>query len=241
MNRIKTDPSGRIHIVSYAHFQDKKTKNELIYLYSDDDGKNWNEQWLANDVTSYIESGFPDVEWNDKYMFITYKTQPERPALLRAKYGLGETYSTGICRDTEPEYKDSIPAEIKDTAETSAKTDNDPGDFSSRKLTNQGNFYTKDSVFTVEINDAWDVDSDTISIKYGDDWIVKKMALTSELKIFELKNEPGKTKKLLIYADSEGIRPPCTVAFTLRDSHLVRKFILNSNLEKNGFLNIIGY
>ncbi|MFZ5552509.1 MAG: hypothetical protein ACOZCO_05280 [Bacteroidota bacterium] len=247
--RIKTDPSGRIHIVSYAHYKDKTNNRELIYLYSDDDGKTWKEQWLADDVTSYIESGFPDVDWNENYVFLSYKTDPERPALLRAKYDLGEKYSLGICRDREPEYQDSLAAEARDSllkkenekTVTHPAENSDPGDFSARKLTNQGNFYSKDPVFTLEVNDAWNVDSDTISIKYGDDWIIKKMPLESVVKLFELKTEPGITKKLLIYADSEGKRPPCTVAFTLRDSHQVRKFVLNSNLEKNGFLNIIGY
>jgi hypothetical protein len=54
----------------------------------------------------------------------------------------------------------------------------------------------------------------------------------------KLKIKPSQSNELLIYAESEGSRPPCTVALSLRNKTRKQDYIIQSSMQSNGAINL---
>jgi hypothetical protein len=253
--RIKMDPLGRIHMVYYPHYENKTTRESLVYMISEDDGKTWKQQWMAPDANGYLESGYPDIAWNGKHIYIAYKSG-EQPAIMRVSHNQKELGRQNTCEPPEEEkdsvvvVKDSVVVlkdtlvVIKDSITNPIKKDSSvasnltPNDFHERKPIEQGIFKTDDEYITINVWDFGDIDGDTITLVLGDSCILYQYELTAKSKILTVKIKPGDLSKISLYAVSEGRKPPCTVAITIRDSKQVQRYQLSSNLKQNGYISL---
>src|SRR5690606_14978935 len=107
-----------------------------------------------------------------------------------------------------------------------------------RQFDKQGVFTTNDRYIKVLLRDYEDIDGDTVSVYYNDATILSNYGLTARTKVLELEVKPGTEEDFIVYAITEGSRPPCTVSVILKDSRREQKYTIRSSLKSNGTISI---
>lgn len=239
---LKTDISGKLHLVYYRHYPDSASQNSIVYLTSHDFGLSWNRQQTGNDVYTFSGMAFPDLDWNNRFVFIAYKTVEGYPALLRTGQN-ADLESIDPCKYKKPEEVAlRQPEEVEETPEKPAvsayvETRSDP-DLKKRQIDTQGDFATRDSFVKVILKDYQEVDGDTISLYYRGQCLLFNHGLDSRPTVVTVNLVSGSESDLVIFARSEGTRPPCTVSLVIKDSKKSHEYTIRSNLESNGAIKL---
>ncbi|MGB0178153.1 MAG: hypothetical protein ACPF9D_13375, partial [Owenweeksia sp.] len=99
---LKTDISGKLHLLYYRHYPDSASQNSIAYLTSGDFGQSWNRQLMGDDLHTFSGMAFPDLDWNNRFVFTAYKTTEGYPALLRTGQS-ADLESIDPCKYKKPE------------------------------------------------------------------------------------------------------------------------------------------
>ncbi len=89
---------------------------------------------------------------------------------------------------------------------------------------------------------VWDVnkeDGDVISLQFNGKWILKDYYLKKEKKAIQLKIEPGKENRLVLFAENLGSIPPNTCAINFNDGKQSRNLSLISDKVSCGALEFV--
>lgn len=89
---------------------------------------------------------------------------------------------------------------------------------------------------------VWDVnkeDGDVISLRFNGEWILKDYYLKKEKKAIQLKIEPGKENRLVLFAENLGSIPPNTCALSFNDGKQRRNLSLISDKVSCGALEFV--
>lgn len=116
-----------------------------------------------------------------------------------------------------------------------------PASLRGRPIYRQGrvSLMGNDSILTVKIWDAKDVDGDLVSIKLNGQWILKDYMLRKKREKFRIKLAPGSANYLILFAQSLGTNPPCTASFQFKSKTVNKKMTIKSDLGKCGAVEII--
>ncbi len=239
---MKTDISGKLHLLYYLHQADSTSGDRLAYLTSTDFGQSWNRQLSGDDIGDFSEMAFPDLDWNDRFIFMAYKNEEGYPALLRIGQNV-DLESIDPCKYKKPERVAlQQPEEVEKEREPEPEpvyreTRRDP-DVNKREISTQGDFATRDDFVKVILRDYEEVDGDTISLYYRGECLLFNQALDSRPTVITVDLVPGSESDLMIFARSEGTRPPCTVALAIKDSKKTQRYTIRSNLQSNGAIKL---
>ncbi|HBF20353.1 MAG TPA: hypothetical protein DDW81_09655 [Cryomorphaceae bacterium] len=239
---FKTDISGRLHLVYYLHPADSASGHPIAYMTSSDFGQSWTRQLMGDAISNFQAMAFPDMDWNNRFVFTSYKTAEGYPALLRTGQTI-DLESIDPCKYKKPERVALLPPEeVEEVKEPEPETPyhetrSDP-EVNKRKIDTQGDFATRDSFVKVILKDYQEVDGDTISLYYRGNCILFNHGLDSRPTVVTVDLVPGSESDLMIFARSEGTRPPCTVSLAIKDSKKTQQYTIRSNLESNGAIKL---
>jgi hypothetical protein len=107
-----------------------------------------------------------------------------------------------------------------------------------RKVVSSKEWTVKREKITLQVWDNNKQDSDIISLKFNDTWILNNFLLKKEKYTIHLELKQ-KENQLLLFAENLGSIPPNTAAISIDDNELVRTFILNSDMSKSETVKII--
>ncbi|HYG50518.1 MAG TPA: hypothetical protein VD905_06425 [Flavobacteriales bacterium] len=110
-----------------------------------------------------------------------------------------------------------------------------PAALEGRKGTVQHSYRTSSASVTIQLFEYANVDGDTVSLYFNNNWLVKEYAVVKETRGFELELKQGQND-LLLYAESLGSTPPNTAAIRIIDGDKEKLFILNSDYSHCGAL-----
>lgn len=110
------------------------------------------------------------------------------------------------------------------------------GSLDGRKITRQKNVPVRIRLITAYIYDSNKEDGDIISLRYNGKWVLKDYSLKNNKKSIELRIEPGKENKLILYAENLGRIPPNTCALSFFDGEKNRTLSLVSDKRTCGAL-----
>lgn len=123
----------------------------------------------------------------------------------------------------------AIPEAIDATAATY------PAALKNRKGTVQHSYRTTSATVTIQLFEYANVDGDTVSLYFNNDWIVQGYGVVKEPRYFDLNLQAGQND-LMLYAESLGATPPNTAAIKIIDGDKEKLFILNSDYNHCGAL-----
>lgn len=118
-----------------------------------------------------------------------------------------------------------------------SKKKNNYKDMSKRKIVSGKEWSVKNEKITLQVWDNNKEDSDVVSLKFNDTWILTNFLLKKEKYTIHL-DLKNKNNQLLLFAENLGSIPPNTAAISIDDNILVRTFILNSDLNKSETIKI---
>ncbi len=234
---LTSDQSGRLHLAAYLVDYKTESRKSLSYVFSNDNGKSWFSQTLRTDVTGYPKKNRPHIVYNDKHLYLGFKTANRKLGLLKYQ-GVNlkgipqcmirkdDTHTvTKVERDTKSRIVQSVPKSPDPVVIPNPDT---------RKLDVQAEFITNDATLSLILKDYREVDGDTVSVFLNGVCVLHRYGLRAKAQTITLKIDPKEINQVLLYAESEGSRPPCTVALSLRNSTRKQDYIIQSSMSSNG-------
>jgi sulfatase-modifying factor enzyme 1 len=116
--------------------------------------------------------------------------------------------------------------------EISIASTNNIEDLNGRAIKSPKIITLKNKNISIHIYDRKREDGDIISLFYNGKWILNSYSLTKKKKLITLKIEAYKENSLILYANSEGELPPCTVGIEILDNNTKQSINLESDLKK---------
>lgn len=235
------DQSGRIHLAAYLTDYKTDTKKSLSYLFSNDGGQSWFAQTLRKNVYGYPQNNVPHLAFNEADVFVTYKNDLRQPQLLRYKSVNLKDLPACLPRKN-PQHQNQVV--VKQTGSRIVHTPVSPpkprpiGRPDSRKTVTQAEFATRDSHLKLIVWDNKEVDGDTVSIFVNGSCVLHYYGLQSKRHVVDIEIDPSKENQVLLFAETEGSRPPCTASISLRDSRHKQDFVIQSNMKENGAITL---
>ncbi len=113
-----------------------------------------------------------------------------------------------------------------------------PESLGDRAVYRQARWQTNDLTLTAYIWDSEGVDGDRVSLKLNDEWICQDQLLTAKKLKFQLNLLPNDANFIILYANSLGTSPPCTVTLLLKSKKESKKIMLRSDLNKCGAIQV---
>jgi hypothetical protein len=111
-------------------------------------------------------------------------------------------------------------------------------EFAKRRVLSSKEWTVKNENITLQVWDNNKQDSDVISLKFNDEWILTKFLLKKEKYTIHLSLKQ-KENRLLLFAENLGTIPPNTAAISIDDDQYIRTFMLNSDMSKSEAIKII--
>lgn len=102
----------------------------------------------------------------------------------------------------------------------------------------KGSLEVKNRKILISVWDPNTIDGDTISLKFGDNWILTEYRLEAKRKEI-LCTLTGFSQELILYAHNVGMVPPNTVMMTVFDGNKTHKIGLESNMESTESIRIV--
>jgi hypothetical protein len=235
------DQSGRIHLTSYLTDYKTDTKKSLCYLFSNDGGQQWFAQTLRHQVYGYPQNNRPHIGFNETHVFVAYKNEQRQPQLLRYN-GVNLKGLPACLPRKNPQHTDQVV--VKETGSRIVQTPArlpkprpvpTPG---SRKTVTQAEFATRDRFIKLVVWDNKEVDGDTVSIFVNGTCVLHYYGLQSKRHMVEVEIDPSKENQVVLFAETEGTRPPCTASISIHDSKHKQDFVIQSNMKENGAINL---
>ncbi len=113
-----------------------------------------------------------------------------------------------------------------------------PESLEGRPVYRQSRWQTSQQTLTAVVWDSEDADGDRVSLKINDTWICQDQLITSRKQKFQFQLQPNNTNYLILFANSLGTSPPCTVTILLKSKKESKKVTLRSDLGKCGAIEI---
>ncbi len=106
------------------------------------------------------------------------------------------------------------------------------------RVVEKGALEVKKRKLTISVWDHNTIDGDIVSLKLGDDWVLKEHELTAEKRTFE-STLVGFGQDLVLYAHNVGMVPPNTVTISVFDGLTTQRISLESNMESTESIRIV--
>lgn len=238
---LVSDQSGRLHVAAYLVDYKTESRKSLSYLYSNNNGKTWYSQTLRTDVTGYSKKNKPHIVYNDKIVFVGYKTANRQIGLLQYKGVNLKGIPQCMIRKDDTHTVTKVEKETKSRIVQTIPKANDPiliPNPNTRALDVQAEFITNDATLSLILKDYREVDGDTISVFLNGVCVLHRYGLRAKAQTITLKIDPKEINQVLIYAESEGSRPPCTAALSLRNKTRKQDYIIQSSMSSNGAITL---
>lgn len=110
-----------------------------------------------------------------------------------------------------------------------------PAALENRKGTIQHAYRTTSATVTIQLFEYANVDGDTSSLYFNNEWLIRDYAVVKEKKEFTIDLKAGEND-LMLFAESLGTTPPNTAAINIIDGDKQKLFILNSDYGHCGAL-----
>lgn len=235
------DESGRLHLVAYLTDYNTESNKSLCYLFSNDRGKSWFAQTLKTGVYGYPQNTVPIVDFNQTEVFVAYKNMNRQLGLLQ--YAGVDLRGIPACLPRKNEkHVDQVIVQNNTSriVQTPAEVPLPKAipNVTARPTKTQAEFITSSKFLKLIVWDNKEVDGDTISVFLNNQCVLHYYGLQSKKHVVGIELDPTKEHQLVLYAESEGSRPPCTASIALRDDKRKQDFVIKSSLKENGAIKI---
>ncbi len=238
---LRVDQSGRLHLAAYLTDYKTSSKKSLCYLFSNTGGSSWFAQSLKQDIYGYPKNNVPHLDFNETNVFVAYKNRDRQPQLVVFP-GVNLKGLPPCLPRKNPQHVNQVitkqtASRIVDVPKRLPKP-KEIGNPNKRKTRIQAEFVTRNAFVKLMLRDNREVDGDTVSVFLNGQCVLHAYGLQSKTFVRTIEIDPTKKNELLLYAETEGRLPPCTVALSLRDSKRKQDFIIQSSMKENGAIQL---
>ena len=131
-----------------------------------------------------------------------------------------------------------LPNPALDTLEMTFNSRNLPEELGERRVRSGRTLNLDSNIITIKVWDEEYEDGDIISLYLNGNWILQNYLLKSEKKVLRVEIKPDADNFLVVYAHSEGKRPPNTAAMLIFDGNGEKKVVLTSSLHDCDAINL---
>ncbi|MGB1207339.1 MAG: lectin-like domain-containing protein [Chitinophagales bacterium] len=125
-----------------------------------------------------------------------------------------------------------------DTLKLTFNSRNMPDELGERRVRSGRKVNLDSNIITIKVWDEEYEDGDIISLYLNGNWILQNYLLKTEKKVLRIEVLPDADNFLVVYAHSEGKRPPNTAAMLIFDGNGEKKVVLKSSLHDCDAINL---
>ena len=131
-----------------------------------------------------------------------------------------------------------LPNPALDTLEMTFNSRNLPDELGERRVRSGRKVNIDSNIITIKVWDEEYEDGDIISLYLNGNWVLQNYLLKTEKKVLRVEVLPDADNFLVVYAHSEGKRPPNTAAMLIFDGKGEKKVVLKSSLYDCDAINL---
>jgi hypothetical protein len=182
---ISIDDCDHIHVAFFSSYSDVNVPDGLVYNESSDNGRNWNEGIVDSLADNGSSSGMPGIYICGNKLYLGYELQNFRQQI--AVHNIGP--DCGILLENGC-VSGKMMEELTDTL---------PRFLDGKKVQLQQNFFTGNNHLSVRVQDAGNIDGDSISVYCNGKWVVQGIKLDSAGVTFNVDFNPNEKNYIIVF------------------------------------------